>query len=122
MTANMVSVPSLRWLIAQRTAELLNTISKPLALIGLSVILVLGALVARPQLAARIEAQALVWLLNRFETRLGIPTEPEASEKVSALNPKELPTPQANVALWLSKKYRVAPEPIGALVAEAYDL
>lgn len=122
MTANMVSIPSMRWLIAQRMAEILNTLSKPLALIGLTVILMVGTLIARPELSAKIEAKTLVWLLNRIETRVGMPSEPEAIERVSALNPRELPTQQANVALWLSKKYRVAPEPIGALVAEAYEL
>ena len=29
---------------------------------------------------------------------------------------------QAAVAYWLSKKYRVAPEPLSALVAEAYEI
>jgi soluble lytic murein transglycosylase-like protein len=33
-----------------------------------------------------------------------------------------LPKQQANLAYWLSKKYRVAPEPLSALVAEAYDI
>jgi hypothetical protein len=33
-----------------------------------------------------------------------------------------LPKQQAAVAYWLSKKYRVAPEPISALVAESYEL
>ena len=38
------------------------------------------------------------------------------------MNPKELPKDQAAVAYWISKKYRVAPEPIGALVEEAYQI
>jgi soluble lytic murein transglycosylase-like protein len=33
-----------------------------------------------------------------------------------------LPKQQAAVAFWLSKKYKVAPEPLSALVAEAYSL
>jgi hypothetical protein len=37
-------------------------------------------------------------------------------------NPKDLPKEQAAVAFWLSKKYRVAPEPLSVLVAEAYDI
>ena len=37
-------------------------------------------------------------------------------------SPKDLPREQAAVAYWLSKKYRVAPEPLGALVAEAYEV
>jgi hypothetical protein len=35
---------------------------------------------------------------------------------------KDLPKQQAAIAYWLSKKYRVAPEPLSALVAEAYEV
>jgi len=45
-----------------------------------------------------------------------------AIERATAANPGQLPREQANVALWISKKYRVAPEPVAALVAEAYDV
>lgn len=48
--------------------------------------------------------------------------EPGASERATASNPKDLPREQAAVAYWLSKKYRVAPEPLAVLVAEAYDI
>ena len=51
-----------------------------------------------------------------------MPIEPGASERATASNPKDLPKEQAAVAYWLSKKYRVAPEPLAALVAEAYDI
>ena len=37
-------------------------------------------------------------------------------------DPTGLPKQQANIAYWLSRKYRVAAEPLGALVAEAYEL
>ncbi|MDP2769895.1 MAG: lytic transglycosylase domain-containing protein, partial [Giesbergeria sp.] len=46
----------------------------------------------------------------------------EPSDRTLAMNPQELPREQARVAFWLSKKYRVAPEPLGLLVAEAYEL
>ncbi len=39
-----------------------------------------------------------------------------------AADPKTLPRAQAKVAYWLSKKYRVAPEPISVLVAEAWEV
>src|SRR6185436_1510143 len=48
--------------------------------------------------------------------------ELEAIDRATALNPKHLPKQQAAVAYWLSKKYRVAPEPLSALVAEAYEI
>ena len=40
-----------------------------------------------------------------------------AIDRATAVNPTDLPKQQAAVAYWLSKKYRVAPEPLGALVA-----
>jgi hypothetical protein len=122
MTANIVSIPGWRLLVVQRLGELFHRISKPLALVGLSVMMLCAIVLAQPSLRAKLENQTLVWLLNRFETRLGMPPEPEASDRVSAVNPQDLPTQQAATALWLSKKYRVAPEPISALVAEAYEL
>jgi hypothetical protein len=45
----------------------------------------------------------------------------DATDRATAVNPKDLPKQQAALAYWLSKKYRVAPEPLSALVAEAYD-
>jgi hypothetical protein len=48
--------------------------------------------------------------------------EPTAIERTTAASPQELPKQQAAVAYWLSKKYRVAVEPLTVLVAEAFDL
>ena len=36
--------------------------------------------------------------------------------------PQDLPKQQAAIAYWLSKKYRIAPEPLSALVTEAYEI
>ena len=48
--------------------------------------------------------------------------DPDAVERATAADPHRLPKQQAAVAYWLSKKYRVAPEPLSALVAEAYEI
>jgi hypothetical protein len=53
---------------------------------------------------------------------LGMEPELDAIDRATAANPKDLPKQQAAVAYWLSKKYRVAPEPLSALVAEAYEI
>lgn len=50
-----------------------------------------------------------------------LPAE-RADEAVLAANPRELPRAQASVAYWLSKKYKVAAEPLSVLVAEAWDV
>jgi soluble lytic murein transglycosylase-like protein len=45
-----------------------------------------------------------------------------AIDRATAADPRALPKPQAAVAQWLSRKYRVAPEPVSALVSEAYRI
>jgi hypothetical protein len=80
------------------------------------------------------EQKLLGWLMDRQEalaalsddvsdpTALAFEPEPTAVDRVTAALPSELPKQQASVALWLSRKYRVAPEPLGALVAEAFQI
>lgn len=92
------------------------------ALLGLAVAFVLIALLARPDLRLLGEAQLRDWLQARQEATLGLQSEPDAIDRATASNPKDLPNEQAAVAFWLSKKYRVAPEPLATLVSEAYAL
>ncbi|MFT5933825.1 MAG: hypothetical protein ACI83N_001019 [Hydrogenophaga sp.] len=80
------------------------------------------------------EQKLLGWLMDRQEALaavsddasdpavLAFEPEPTAADRVTAALPSELPKQQASVALWLSRKYRVAPEPLGALVAEAFQI
>lgn len=91
------------------------------ALIGLVVALAAVALFAHSDLRNQGEAQLRTWLQNRHVAVIGFTPEPEAIERTTAANPKELPKEQAAVAYWISKKYRVAAEPIAAIVAEAYE-
>jgi Transglycosylase SLT domain len=46
----------------------------------------------------------------------------DAIDRATATDPASLPKQQAALTYWLSKKYRVAPEPVAALVAEAFSL
>lgn len=92
------------------------------ALIGLVVAFAAIALFAQPELRQQGEAQLRTWLQERHVAVVGVTPEPSAIERATAVNPKELPKDQAAVAYWISKKYRVAPEPIGALVEEAYQI
>ena len=92
------------------------------ALIGLVVAFAAIALFAQPELRQQGEAQLRTWLQERHVAVAGVTPEPSAIERATAVNPKELPKDQAAVAYWISKKYRVAPEPIGALVGEAYQI
>jgi hypothetical protein len=99
-----------------------------MAMTGMLLAMVTITLSARPDLRHEGESQLLNWLQDRQEAEMMaaeepvIMTEPAAAERATALIPSNLPKQQANVAYWLSKKYRVAPEPLGVLVAEAFDV
>lgn len=92
------------------------------ALLGLAVMFATITLVARPELRQAGEVKLMSWLQNRQIAITGFVVEVDAIERATAANPKDLPKQQAAVAYWLSKKYRVAPEPLSALVAEAYEI
>jgi hypothetical protein len=92
------------------------------ALLGLAVVFSAITLVARPDLRQAGESRLMTWLHSRHVAALGMQPEPGAIDRATALDPSDLPKQQAAVAFWLSKKYRVAPEPLSALVAEAYEV
>ncbi|MFY3385020.1 transglycosylase SLT domain-containing protein [Paracidovorax sp. MALMAid1276] len=122
MTASGKIVSGVRTFVADVTEGFLEITHNSFALIGLAVAFVVIALTARPDLRQAGEEQLMDWLRTRQLETLGITVEPEASERATAANPKDLPKAQAAVTFWLSKKYRVAPEPLSVLVAEAYDI
>jgi len=93
-----------------------------LAVLGLSLFFFVVALTVRPDLRLITEAKVISWLQERQYDELGIATDADAVDRATAADPRDLPKQQANLAYWLSKKYRVAPEPLSALVSEAYDL
>lgn len=91
-----------------------------LAMLGLAVVLSVGVAVLRPDVLAQTESVAYEWLRNR---QFSLWWEPQnTAERATATDLKDIPRKQAAVAAWLATKYRVAPEPIAALVSEAYVL
>lgn len=100
-----------------------------LAMVGLSVVMLGAAAIARPDLVEDTERWTLEWLRARHELRadtqpdlLAAIAEPEGVQRATAADPKELSRQQALVAQWIAKRYRVAPEPIAKLVQEAWDM
>ncbi|MCW7539181.1 lytic transglycosylase domain-containing protein [Aquabacterium sp. A7-Y] len=101
-----------------------------LAFVGLVVLAGTMFFVSRPDLRHHLEAQTLGWLQARQLARaesspeafLASLVEPEAISRATAVDPSELSSQQAAVALWLSRRYRVAPEPVGRLVKEAWHV
>jgi hypothetical protein len=98
------------------------------AMLGLVLAFAIITLTARPELREESETALISWLKSRQPVvvvamaDIAIPAEPDAVDRATAANPHDLPKQQAAVAYWLSKKYDVAPEPVAALVAEAYDV
>lgn len=114
-------VNSVRAIASDITEGFLEITHNSFALIGLIVAFASVALFAHPDLRAQGEAQLRTWLQDRHVAVVGFTPAPEAIERTTAANPKELPKDQSAVAYWISKKYRVAAEPIAAIVAEAYE-
>ena len=122
MPASAQVVPAVRTFFKDVADGFIEITHNSFALLGVVVACAVIALMARPDLRHAGEAELRTWLQERQIAVLGTPVEPDAVERATATNPKDLPKEQANVAYWLSKKYRVAPEPLAVLVAEAYEL
>ena len=80
-----------------------------LALVGLTVLAVVLTFAARPSL----QTSASEWLMGLLTSRQDEPL----AQTVQELLPE-----QAKVTHWLSRKYKVAPQPLSTLVAEAWQL
>lgn len=91
------------------------------ALLGLGLVFAVVTLTARPDLRQIGEFKLMTWLQDRQEASIGY-TEPDAIDRATASNPKDLPKQQATLAFWLSRKYGVAPEPLSVLIAEAFEI
>ena len=91
-----------------------------LAMLGLGVAALVLALWWQPAWLHAAETQVFNWLRERQVLVSWLPEN--RAERARAMELSELPPAQAAVADWLARKYRVAPEPLAALVAEAHDL
>jgi soluble lytic murein transglycosylase-like protein len=122
------SVESAQVFLRDVGAGLLDVCHNSLALLGLCVVGVTLFAGSHEELRTQFEAHALGWLLARQEARepavadpdTEVETEPDAVARATAADPKTLPRQQAAVAQWLSRRYKVAPEPVSRLVQEAW--
>jgi len=122
MSATHTMTIRLRRLTTVVTKGFFEVTHNSFALIGLAVLFATMALLARPELRELGEVKLFGWLQERQVIVTGLVSDPVASERATATDPADLPKQQAAVAFWLSKKYNVAPEPISALVSEAYEI
>ena len=122
MTASQKFTQGLRTFASDIAQGFFEITHNSFALLGLAVMFAVITLTARPELRQIGEIKLISWLQTRQPEATDTSTEIEAIDRATATNPKDLPKQQAAVAFWLSKKYRVAPEPLSALVSEAYDI
>jgi hypothetical protein len=122
MTASGRIAQGLRTFIGDIAQGFFEITHSGLAFVGVTVVLAIAALSARPDLQHAGEARLMGWLQARQIATLGMVPELDAIDRATAANPGALPKQQAALAYWLSKKYRVAPEPVSALVAEAFEV
>ncbi len=90
-----------------------------LALVGLAVFCIATVFGTRPDLRMSAELRLIGWLQDRQAEFMA--SDVMAVERTTAANLQNLPKQQANLAYWISRKYKVGAEPIGALVAEAFE-
>lgn len=108
---------------------LLDVSHNTLALVGLAVVAVLVFAGGRAEMRDDAERFALGWLQARHEARaerdgnlLVALNDSGAVTRATAADPRGLTKQQAAVAQWISRRYRVAPEPISRLVQEAWTV
>jgi hypothetical protein len=127
--AQQATATSLSVFIRDVGRGLLEVGHNTLALVGLGAVAVLVVGLGRADVRGQLEVVALEWLQTRQEARepasedvVAIVAEPAAVARATAVDLKELPRQQATLANWIARRYKVAPEPIAALVQEAWAM
>ncbi len=118
----------------------LEVMHNTLALLGMLLAVIAIFAASRADVQNEVEWKALSWLEARLGVRQTAPVatavvvpsaavEPATTDDAAIATPssavfelKDLSRPQAAVAQWLARRYRVAPEPVGALVKEAWQV
>lgn len=100
-----------------------------LALVGLAALAVGAFAATQGDVRHQAEVVALEWLQTRQEARdlasgdlLSAVSEPDAVSRATAADLKTLTRQQAVLAAWISRRYKVAVEPVAALVQESWAI
>lgn len=95
-----------------------------MAVLGAGLAALVITLAVKSDLRTDVEQQLLSWLQERQDSAVVADDtrmlDESSDDRLAIAQPPLLPKQQAAVTQWLSRKYRVAPEPLGALVAEAF--
>lgn len=126
MPALQSSTQRFKTIVGDISRGLFDVCHNGFALLGIVVSLSLIVFANTPQLRKQVEQYAIQWLVppQMVSTFLApsneIESNPDASDRATAIDPSDLPKQQAVLTQWISRKYKVAPEPVGALVSEAF--
>lgn len=120
MTLHCTWCQSVRTVLRDVARGLFIVTHSGLAMVGLATAALVLALWWHPNWLHQAEGAALNWLRDRQVLLSWLPEN--AAERATAVHLQDLPPAQAAVAVWLGRKYRIAPEPLAALVAEAHVL
>ena len=100
-----------------------------LAMVGLLSVGMLIFAMGRADIRGQLQVVTLDWLQTRHDAReqtsgklAATLDEAQSDNRTSAAEPTLLTSEQTKVSTWIARRYRVAPEPIGALVQEAWAL
>lgn len=104
---------------------MLHRIYRSLSSLGFLVVVIATALILSPDWRSVSEWHLLGWLQDRQMELAAVDADSDTINHTTlpaaTLSPEQLPKSQANLAQWLSKKYRVAPEPMSAIVVQAFE-
>lgn len=90
-------------------------------LIGMVVLLTGLVITTHPEWQHDAKVRVMQWLQTSMYGELPAEAEPPVTVgRATATHPHTLSRQQAAVTYWLSRRYRVAPEPLSALIKEAY--
>ena len=99
---------------------LLSVLRHALVVLGLLTAGGAVALLLMPSWRVSAEEHLLSWLERRSFDDVVLAADPQAADRATAIDPASLPPEQARMARWLASAYKVAPEPVAALVREAH--
>ena len=127
--AGLATTRSLSVFVRDVGRGMLEVSHNTLALVGL-IALALGLFAAgRPEIRQQAEQITLKWLKTRHDARelasgnfLNAVAEPDAVSRATAADLTALSRDQARLASWIARRYKVAPEPVSALVQEAWSI
>ena len=127
--AGLATTRSLSVFVRDVGRGMLEVSHNTLALVGL-LALALGLFAAgRPEIRQQAEQVTLEWLKTRHDARelasgnfLNAVAEPDAVSRATAADLTALSRDQARLASWIARRYKVAPEPVSALVQEAWSI